>query len=148
MKVVSLFIALWGILSPFSSAYTDESGQVIITDAWVREAPPGAPVMGGYLTMKNIHDEDVVITGSKSSMFKNVEIHKTKIVDGIARMAHQTQLHLQSGSSMKFEPGGLHLMMMMPNGAINKGDIIDITLQLETGEEVQFQAPVQRDTFD
>ena len=39
-------------------------------------------------------------------------------------------------------------MMMMPNGAINKGDIIDITLQLETGEEVQFQAPVQRDTFD
>ena len=148
MKVFSLFLVLWGILLPFGSAHSAESGQVSVTDAWIREAPPGARVMGGYLTLKNMHDDDVVITGSKSSMFKKVEIHKTEVADGIARMVHQKRLHLKSGSSLKFESGGLHLMMMMPNGAISKGDVIDITFQLETGEEILFQAPVQRDTLN
>ena len=47
---------------------------------------------------------------------------ETQINDGIARMRAVDELIVAPQSSIKFERGGLHLMLMRPNGNMANGD--------------------------
>ena len=54
----------------------------------------------------------IIIVGASSPQFEMVEIHRTEIVDGMARMIPQDRLPVPAGGSVTLEPGGLHLMLI------------------------------------
>jgi periplasmic copper chaperone A len=62
-------------------------------------------------------------------------------VDGVARMRHQETVDGAAGEVVRFEPGGLHLMLMQPVGDPSSG-AIELSLLLEDGERLEFLAPV------
>lgn len=111
-------------------------GDLTISDAWVRAAPPTASVMAGYLTFANDSDEPVSVTAAASPSFERVEIHDMTHENGVMRMRKLDRIEIAPGAKAELAPGGRHLMLIQPKGAFAVGDEIEVTLTL-CGEHAQ-----------
>lgn len=117
-----------------------------VSEPWIREAPPTTRVMAGYLTMVNTGDTPVTVTSISSPDFEDAEIHRTVVEDGIARMLPVSQLEIPANSPIKFEPGGLHLMLFNPQRPLPKGETVTLIIHRSNGSKVTATAPVIRKT--
>jgi len=121
------------------------SGEISVGDPWVREAPPFSKVLGAYLIVKNSGSQDRVLTAASSPAFQRVEMHKTEIREGVARMLRQETVGVPANSEVAFESGGYHLMLMEPLKPLKAGDHVDMTLLFSDGEQVAFTAEVRKE---
>lgn len=122
-----------------------QADPLTVDDAWVREAPPTAQVLAAYMRITNPAGQPRTITGAASTCCERVEIHRTEIVDGMARMIPQPELAVEAGATLLLEPGGLHLMLISPKGPLAQGDHVVIELRLDGGETQEVHAEVRRD---
>ena len=83
----------------------------------------------GYLVLHNNTDEPMRITGATSPQFGLVEIHETRIEDGISRMRQLEELVVPARGSVTLERGGKHLMLMR---AADLGDAVSVQLMSGT----------------
>jgi len=119
-----------------------------VSEPWIREAPPTTRVMAGYLTMVNASDTPVTVTSISSPDFEDAEIHRTVVEDGIARMLPVSQLEIPANSPIKFEPGGLHLMLFNPQRPLPEGEAVTLIIHHSNGSKVSVTAPVIRKTVE
>ena len=82
--------------------------------AWVRAAPPGAVSLAGYMTLHNDGKIPMRFSWAQSDQFGMVELQRTQVVDGVSTMRPAGDQTIAPGDSLRFEPGGLHLMLMQP----------------------------------
>lgn len=115
-----------------TAAATKEPG-VSVRDAWVREAPPGALVMAGYMVLQNKTSRPQTLIAATSSAFGTVMIHRTVTRGGLTGMEHSPQVDLLPNASLLFAPGGYHLMLLNPKRALHAGDRVNINLQFRGG---------------
>ena len=140
-----LFVLLLALaaVSP-TNAETD----LRISNAWIREAPPGSHVLAGYLTIENAGTAAVTISGISGDDFSSIEIHRTIIEDGMARMLSIGQLDIPAGDSFVLEPGGYHLMLFNPERTLTTGDNVELLLHVSDGPCLPVNAPVLRKRAD
>jgi hypothetical protein len=117
-----------------------------VDEPWIREAPPAARIMAGYMTMVNTGDTAVTVTSISSPDFENAEIHRTVVEEGVARMLPVRQLEIPASSRLKLEPGGLHLMLFDPQRPLQEGETVTLTFHGSPGDDVTVTAPVLRKT--
>ena len=99
-----------------------------IKDAWIREAPPGATVMAGYAHLRNGSAQSITLEGARSPDFGAVEIHRMDMEQGQMRMRHEPRILLEADATLRFEPGGLHLMLFEPRRKLKSGDRVQLRL--------------------
>ncbi|MCG6872513.1 MAG: copper chaperone PCu(A)C [Gammaproteobacteria bacterium] len=116
-----------------------------VDDAWVREAPPGAMTLAGYLVLRNHSDQKQVLTGASSPDFASIMMHRTEQVDGMARMTHQQTVVIPPGAEVRFAPNGYHLMLMNPKHPLRSGDTLRIRLEFDPGGVREIEFPVRTD---
>ena len=104
-----------------------------IEDAWLRATPPGAAMGAGYLVIDNTGGPDDRLLAVAVAGVPAVEIHRTVIVDGVARMRRTEPLDVAAGEQVVLEPGGLHLMLMGLTKALVAGQEVGMELQFESG---------------
>ena len=131
----TIFFALIVLL--VSSCNQSSSNAISTADAWVREAPPNASMLAGYVTITNNSDQERILKSAKSKQFKMVEIHKTIVEDGVAKMRRQDDLPIPAGASLVLEPGSYHLMLMRPNSPLKANDEVTVTVSLQSGDDVK-----------
>ena len=124
-------IALCMLVS-FSSVQASEILE--IDDAWVAEAPPVAPVMGGYMKIVNETDKSVSITSASCPDFEKVEIHEMSMSGGMMKMREIEKLDVPAHGKVELKPGGYHLMLIKPKQAFKKGDTLTVTLHTADGQ--------------
>lgn len=131
-KVVSVFILM--LMASLVSA--TESG-ITVENAWIREAPPGARAMAGYMVVKNTGNSDKVLVSAASDAFGEVMLHRTIVEGGMAKMVHQMAITIPAKGEISFEPNGYHVMLMAPKKPLKAGDKVEITLKFKDGESVK-----------
>ena len=104
-----------------------------VSDAWIKQLPPTVPVRAGYMTIQNTGDTAARIVGADSESFGSVEIHESLMQDGMMRMEQREVLVIEAGATLRLEPGGLHLMLMMPAQPTSPGEIHRVVLRLGDG---------------
>ncbi len=114
-----------------------------VEGAWIREAPPVAKVMAGYLTIHNPAEEEIVLEGAESPLFDKIEIHRTGMKGGMASMERQQGVMIPARGQVKFAPGGLHLMLMGPKKPLAAGATATITLRFKGGQTLPMQFTVR-----
>lgn len=114
-----------------------------VTDPWIREAPPSAKALAGYMVLKNDGSEDCVLTGVRAEGFKMAMLHRTVEKDGVAEMVHQEKVTIPAGGQLVFKPKDYHIMLMRPQQPLEKGDRVAVTLVQEDGNEQQVEFPVR-----
>jgi copper(I)-binding protein len=125
--VVCLIAAL-GLLP--AAGKTEE---VAVRNAWIREAPPGATMMAGYLELRNSTSRQQVLVAASSSGFESVTMHRTVVRGGMAGMERLPQIELATNVGLIFAPGGNHLMLMNPKQALRAGDVVVVKLEFQGG---------------
>jgi copper(I)-binding protein len=130
-----------------TATVADETG-LVVRDAWVREAPPGASVLAGYLQLENRGPETLVLVTLGSRDFGRIELHRTLVEEGVARMLPVGQLEIPAGESVVLEPGGMHLMLFNPGRPLQVGDRVEFSIRLANGASHAFEATVRRGAED
>lgn len=115
------------------SASASASPNLVFTDAYVAAAPPGAAAMAAYMTIENQGDARRSITAISSGDFAEVQIHRSIVEKGIARMEPLAQLVVEAGSKLELKPGGIHLMLLEPAHDFEPGEIILLELKEADG---------------
>jgi len=118
--------------------------EVQVEDAWVREAPPGARMLAAYLTVNNSGAEELVLVEVQSPAFSHIMLHKSELVDGVARMTHLDEIVIPAQGSVQLEPGGMHLMMPAPEARLSAGDRVPLVLIFADGNRLEVQAEVRK----
>lgn len=87
------------------SAPAVENGRILLP-------PPGAPMAAAYFEVRNAGPDAIVLRAVRSTSFDSVEMHETREEDGMSRMRQLDKVQIPAGSTVIFEPGGKHLMLM------------------------------------
>lgn len=119
------------------------AGDVEVVDAWVRASPPGMEMFAGYLKLVNGGEEERCLTGISGDDFGLIEVHRTVLVEGVARMQEVGALCVAPGETVILEPGGLHLMLMRPSRPMPPGTTT--VIRFSFGDRVsELELEVQR----
>ena len=73
-----------------------------------------------------------------------IEMHRTEIKDGMARMIQQEELTVEALDLLVLEPGGYHLMLMMPHKKPREGEGVELNVELADGQTKTVTAVVRR----
>lgn len=121
---------------------TAQTAAIVAQDAWVR-ATPGSDVAAAYLTLRNVSAKPVTVVAIESAAAGMAMIHETTAENGVSRMRPHETLVLAPGKTVKFEPGGLHIMLHGLTQALSPGKTVPLTLRLSDGTSVQVIATVR-----
>ena len=113
-----------------------------VRDAWLREPPPSPTTTAGYVTLHNTGTAAITLTGARSTLGR-VELHETRVEDGVARMRPVSALTVPPGGRLEFKPGGLHLMLIEPKPAPKAGGRVPLWLQTREAGEIQAEFEVR-----
>ncbi len=118
-------------------------GAIEISAAWIRQAPPGAQRLAGYLVIDNNLSTAITLTGVSSDSFATVQIHRTTMHDGVARMRMIGELTIGAGQAQSLSPGGTHLMLIDPQANLVAGDSVGLVLHFADQPDLALRAPVK-----
>ena len=110
--------------------------QPVVRDAWIRLTPAGMPMHGGFLRIDNPCAQSFTIVGASSPLYGRMELHETRLVDGISRMRPLATVAVPAHGRVEFKPGGLHWMLMQPQAGLRAGEQIPVTLRLADGGRI------------
>lgn len=120
-----------------ASGLLHAEGRLAVHDAWIRAMPPGASMAAGYATLSNEGDAPLTVLTAQSDAFRSVSVHETVVNGDVSRMREVHRLVIEPGETLRFEPGGHHLMLMSPRREIVAGDKVGITFLLRDGKRVE-----------
>ena len=123
-----------------SSLHADSTA-VEASNGWINNLPPSVPMRAGYLQLNNNSDQAVRLVGVESSAFERVEIHETRMQDGVMKMQELDHINIPASGAAELKPGAMHLMMMNPKIDLNPGTEIPVTLHFNDGgvQQVSFK---------
>ncbi|MSQ91876.1 MAG: copper chaperone PCu(A)C [Gammaproteobacteria bacterium] len=107
------------------------AGELSVTYAWARATPPGAAMGVIYLRIDNGSTKSDRLLKLRTSVAASADVHRTEIVDDIARMREVAVLHVAPGEKVEFAPGGLHVMLMGLKKPLVAGKTFEIELVFE-----------------
>jgi copper(I)-binding protein len=110
---------------------SDQGGPLQILDARIRALAPGQDKTAAYFDVHNAGAADVTLVGAETAVARAVEIHQI-IRDGdMVRMRRQSEVVIPAGETVRFAPGGLHLMLFGVSSAVDGAEIVLITSNAE-----------------
>jgi hypothetical protein len=108
---------------------------IIVKDGWFRALPANLPA-GGYFTVHNVGANTVSITGAASPACGMLMLHKTEDKGGTMDMMDMPSIPVPGAGTVKFAPGGFHLMCMSPTAAMKPGANVPVTLIFSDGSKI------------
>lgn len=120
-----------------------EPSTVQISEAWVRQLPPGQPNTAAYMTITNTGTAPVELVAASSPLARSTEFHRTREVEGYLRMERLEALSLEPGQSLALTPGGVHLMLLGLDHMPAAGEDVELCLRTAGGDESCVQAPTR-----
>ncbi len=104
-----------------------------VTDAWIREAPPGLMTLAGYASLHNDSGKLLQIVKVWSASFAEIQMHESVIENGMASMREISTLNIPAHQQVMFAPSGRHFMLMGATRGFSKGEAVEISLQDQHG---------------
>ncbi len=111
--------------------------------SWTRATPGGAKVGGGYVAIINKGTTSDKLTGGSLSVADHVEFHEMTMDGGVMQMRPITGgVEIKPGETVKFEPGGNHVMFMGLKEPLKEGDMVKGQLTFEKAGTVDIEFKV------
>jgi copper(I)-binding protein len=121
------------------------AGTLTIANAWSRSTPPGVKVGVAYFTLKNDTGKSDRLLKMSSPVAASVQVHRTEILEGIARMREVAVLHVDAGQTVEFAPNGLHVMLMGLKKPLVEGQKFELDFLFEVAGPRKVEVVVRKD---
>lgn len=123
------------------SCEASETGAVTADGAWLREQKDASANSAAYFSLCNGTTAPVTLTGLSTPAAAMAHLHETsRDANGVVSMAPVSEITLQPGERVVFEPGGKHVMLMSLSGPVSSGDHAELTLQFANGASIAVDA--------
>ena len=99
-------------------------------------AVPTAGSSQVVITIANDGDGDDALVEVSTDAALGVEIHLTEIEDDRATMRELGSADLPAGQRTRFRPGGLHLMLIVPDDTVVEGGTFELTLHFDRSDDI------------
>ena len=143
-RMTLLGVMLGGLLAAPARADDVKAGDLVISQGWSRATPGGAKVGAGYLTIENKGTAPDRLMAVSGDVAGKIEIHEMAVKNGVMTMRPVDDgLVIAPGKTVKFAPGGFHLMMMDLKTPLKQGDKVSVTLEFEKAGKVTASLDVQ-----
>lgn len=127
------------LVLPACEAEAPEPPRAEVEEAWLRlPAVPGRPAALYFRAEGTSHP--IRITGITSPRAERIELHQTRTIDGVSRMARLEDDAFGPGAPLVFEPGGKHAMVFGLDPAVEPGDSVPFTLTFDPAPPVTVEA--------
>ena len=118
---------------------------LMVSDPWVRAAPPNAPALAAFMTPENHSGSDLSVVAVRTALpVTRTEMHRTMMADGMMKMMQQKEMPVAAHNSLMLKPGSWHIMMIGPDKVPTEGELVALTLVLSDGSEQQVMAKVRK----
>ncbi|MEG9862643.1 MAG: copper chaperone PCu(A)C [Parvularculales bacterium] len=139
----SLFAILTVAVSLPSFAGSTRVGDMVIEQPWARASIGISRPSAAFLTIKNTGRTSDVLTDIRTPVAGLAELHKTEIKDGVAGMGPAGRVEIPAEGAVILAPGGHHIMLMMLQQPLKKGDHFPMTLLFEEAGPIDVIVRVQ-----
>lgn len=120
------------------------SKSIVVTDAWARATPPGAPTAAAYLTVTNKGSTPDRLLGGETTAARTLQIHEMSMNNGVMRMGEiKGGAEIAPGASLKLQPGGWHIMLIGLKAPLVAGASVPVTLRFEKAGTINLVLPVK-----
>lgn len=136
----SIALAALGLFAAGSAL----AGELSVTNAWSRSTPPGVTIGVAYFTLKNDTGKSDRLLKISSPIASKVQVHRTEILDGLARMREVAVLHVDAGQTLEFAPNGMHVMLMGLKKPLVEGQKFELELQFEVAGPRKVKVTVRK----
>ncbi len=123
-------IVIATLLSLTASAWAQAPANVEVKDAWVRATVAQQKATGAFMQLTAQADTRVVQVSSPIAGV--AEIHEMAMDKDVMKMRAVPALPLPAGKVVELKPGSYHLMLMDLKGPVKAGDVVPVTLVLES----------------
>jgi len=114
----------------FFNFFSQAEAQVKVNDPWVRATVPQQKATGAFMQIESPQDTRLVEV--RSPVAAVVELHQMEMTDNVMKMRSINGIDISAGKKLELKPGSYHVMLIDLKGQIKEGDIIPITLVLES----------------
>ncbi len=117
----------------FTALAFAQSAPLQFSNGWIKQLPPVIPMRAGYVTISNPGEHLIKIVSMHSDAFEKVEMHESKMADGVMKMVELDSLDIPPKGQIELKPGAKHLMLIAPTREMKIGDKIAIQANLDDG---------------
>lgn len=120
------------------------AAQVTVGAPWIRGTVPQQMATGAFMQLKSATDAKLIEV--RSPVAGVVEIHGMKMENNVMRMQAVPSVALPAGLMVELKPGGYHVMMMALRQQMKEGEVVPMTLVVESGgkrETIEVKATVR-----
>lgn len=153
LAVTTILVAL-SACQPAPPAEPD----IQVDDAWARpsramttpgqqtdSAAAAVTTSAVYFTLRNDGGRSDTLTAASTDVARAVEIHESRMENGVMRMRQVQSVEVPAGQSVTFRPGGLHVMLIGLTRELAVGDSFALTLDLSQSGEISIQVAARQD---
>lgn len=134
----SILIFMLAALS-LSSCGTKQG--IEVRESWMRPAAQGEN--GAiYFVIHNQGSSADRLTGVSSDIAESVEMHESEMSGDVMQMQPVDSVPLEASAEVRFEPGGLHVMLVNLKKDLKVGDEVEMTLHFANFEDISVKVPV------
>lgn len=115
---------------------------IMVSDCWVRLLPGDLP-SGGYFSVMNMSSKPINLVGVQTDAYGMAMLHQTQSNGSTSAMVMVDKAPVPANGTLKFAPGGYHLMLEKPKHALKVGTSIPMTFKFDDGENVTSECAVK-----
>ncbi len=123
--------ALLGVVT--GTAHPGTAVELVVSDARFRALLPGQRNTVAYCVIENRGPTAVTLVGALSTSARAMEIHESRLDGNMYRMRRRAEVEIPARDTVRFEPGGLHLMLFDVKA---DGEQVEIELLTSDGRRV------------
>ncbi|HEY9092316.1 copper chaperone PCu(A)C [Parasphingorhabdus sp.] len=139
-KLYSIFFA--SIAAIFLSA-CGQGDVLLVDEAVINLSPVEGNPSSGYFTVRG-GPEDVALLAVTADDTLRLEMHETIEENGVSKMQAVDRVEIPAGGTVKFEPGGKHLMLWgVGNRSIERGTLRMIFI-FSNDDRIQVDAVINK----
>lgn len=125
--------------------WSPECARMHVLGAWSRPAGAGMPNSAAYALLVNLTDETDTLVSAESAVASVVELHEMKMADGDVMQMRPVEggISVPAGGAVLLQPGGLHVMLINLQQALEVDTTMELTLNFANAETITLEVPVQ-----
>jgi copper(I)-binding protein len=139
-RFIPLLVAM--LVAP-AIAHHYQLGKLVIGHPWSRPTAAGMSMGVAYLSITNNGAEPEVLTAASSPAAASVQFHQTTISGGMARMRPLTEVTIAPGTTVKLEPGAIHLMLVDLKAPLEPGTLVPLMLEFRHSGKLTVQLTIE-----
>ena len=139
MKFIIILLITFYSLIAYAHKY--EADNMLVDHPWMKVINKNG---AGYFKIKNTGAHDIHLLEVVSDSVRKIELHTIVTEDGVSKMRPvKNGVIINVGDSIKFKPGGYHLMFFEINKNLNEGELLNATFKFKDSKNLLVKFKVE-----